>query len=166
MTRKRILEDHVGCYMEGPDDDAWDRFTDRWTGRFMQLDVSGEARLYEFQDPKRRLNGRPVYEWNRVTDPSLLERFCLGYMPPRPDQSTEPQPGPEPCKRCGSSGGDRGDGAALLAANPTLRDPEPRGDTYCAQCAGHPMQYIIDMAWKLAAIPTDALMRELARRFL
>jgi hypothetical protein len=85
---------------------------------------------------------------------------------------------PPRCKRCGSNAppwdafglnelppdSKPGDSTALLVANPALRDP-PCG-AVCAFCVGLAMSHIIDMAWDLDGVPTDALMRQLARRFL
>lgn len=80
------------------------------------------------------------------------------------------------CKRCGSSAPEFkpdavpfseypcvvGSSVDLIATNPRLLDQ----DAVCVCCAGMSMQNIIDRAWDLKDVPTDALLRALARRFL
>ncbi len=68
------------------------------------------------------------------------------------------------CARCGQRPPwiEQFDCSALLAANPCLRESEAT----CCRCIGMSMANIIDEAWRLTDVPTDALMRALARRFL
>lgn len=162
-ARKRLKGDR--SYVEGPNDDLASSFNSGWQGRYMQVPGPyGEPRLYEFVNPKRLAHSLPVFEWNRVSNPETLARYGIA-----PWVSAE-EPAPSRCGRCGSlqqtetNPGLRGTSADLLEASPTLR--ERVGIETCAFCAGHSMANLIDMAWKLEGIPTDALLRELARRFL
>lgn len=67
------------------------------------------------------------------------------------------------CNRCGSKApGERPTAEDIALSNPLLLE----GAAPCACCIGLSMGGIADMVYALQSVPTDALLRELARRFL
>ena len=78
---------------------------------------------------------------------------------PMPDEPA-PDPASQVCKRCGDM--DRAKFEALDNPRKYAED----GDTHCPKCIGLSWAGVIDCIYDLGSVPTDALMRALARRFL
>lgn len=71
------------------------------------------------------------------------------------------------CKRCNDMSPDGFDVDRLRKLDEEYLNSAVGSWPFCSQCAGMSAQGIVDLVYKmLRPIPTDALMRELARRFL
>lgn len=112
--------------------------------------VCGPSQMFESE------NG----DWCKAEDVERLE--AVAYVDERPLAATKPA-----CKRCNDMKPEGFDVDRLRKLDEEYWAASSAAWPHCVACCGMSQQNIIDCVYQpLCKVPTDALMRELARRFL